>query len=1478
MLRFRLIALSWCALVLSGLVGLAAAPADPASASGPSMVQIVPAPGETLSEFLTVEVQFDQPVTGVNASDLLINGQPATDVSEVVQGQFVFTVPAEANGAIHLQWVSNHGIADESGAPFAGGAWSYTLNTNLPPQVIISEFMASNKRTLRDSDGDSSDWIELFNPSEDEVSLDGWYLTGSSANLQQWQFPAVSIPGRGFLVVFASEKDRRVPGSELHTNFRLSEKGQFLALVSPAGDVASAFAPGYPAQTIDVSYGRAQGAPESVGFFSKPTPGTVNATTGVGFAPAVEFSAVTGLYSNAFSLTLRSATNAVIRYTLNGTLPSISSPAYTQPIPIATTALVRARAFQDRLLPGPVRTENFAFFSNLQNFTSTLPVIVIQTLWRAPVSTTQTTSEFSIFPPRNGVTTLTNTAALTLRGGIHLRGSSTLGLPKSAYAVEFWDEFNNSVDVSLLGLPADSDWVLYAPDQYEPIMIHNPFIYQLSREIGQYSSRTRFVELFVQSKTGVINYTAYRGIYVLEEKIKIGKDRVDIDKLRPQNVTQPTVTGGYLLKVDRTGPGESGIPAAGTTVVYVDPKEKDVRQPARAPQATYIRNYFTNFGKALNAANWRDPVSGYRAFIDEQSWIDYHVLEVLSGNVDTLVLSCYFHKPREGKLTFGPHWDFDRALGSTDGRDSNPRNWNTGSFFSAPWWNKMFADKDFWQHWVDRWQDLRASTFAMDHLGHLIDTLSGELREAQPRETDKWHVGLRGGNGYQGEIDLMKNWLSNRIDFIDKQLTQPVVPSIPPGSVSAGTLLRLSAESPATIYYTLDGSDPRLTQGNLSPTALVYSGPILIDRNVRLFARARDLAKKQSGGPPTASSTPWSSPTVGAYFTAVPQLLVTEINFHPVAPLGATNPPSEYEFIEIKNAGAEPVELAGMVLSGGVSFTFAARGPVARLPSGERLLLVKNQAAFQQAYPALANIAGQYAGSLANGGDRLVLRGPLGERIFDFTFKDSWQRVADGLGFTLTLADEGISPAALGDESNWRASAAVGGSPGLPDARPVPGPAVQVTEIISNALDSGPDEIELYNPSNSEVNLSGWGLTDDPAAPFKYVIPDGVYIPGRGFLVLTSSQFNDGGAGFGLSAAGDSVYLFAADRNGNLTGYYHGFNFGAADPGSSFGLFVTSDGRQRFVRQQESSFGFPNGYPDVGPLVISEIMYSPNSENALQEFVELENITDAPVRLADAANPVNTWRLRGGISYDFSPDVVMGPRESIVITPINPASQFFANQFRSRYGIPTNVRLFGPWSGTLANEGGSVTLERPVSGESNYTLLDAVHYSPRAPWPDVFGGNLGRSISRIGLSFFGDDPANWTATLPTPGQLDSDGDGLPDWWELRNDLDPHSAADDNGTLGDPDGDGFSNYEEFLAGTSPVDANSFLALRQTLTGRLVTLTFSPLIGRSYTVYYADDVSANVWHPLRNFSLVSSTSPIAVYEQASRRARYYKLQVP
>ena len=730
-----------------------------------------------------------------------------------------------------------------------------TFNT-----AYITELLAENKGGLADEDGEHHGWIEIHNGGQATVNLVGWFLTDTRSNLTKWAFPNVALLADKQMLVFASGTNRTNLFAPLHTSFRLAKEGGYLALVNRATNVVSEIL--YAKQSADVSYGSVRGEPQLRGAFPRPTPGKANASSGAGFAPEVKFSRAGGNFTEPFALELSCRTNgALIRYTLDGTLPMSTSMVYSAALRITNSTQLRARAFQEGLLPGPPHSEAYLnLFTNVLEFTSTLPLLVMDTFGKdVPVSDNRTFVHLSLHEPVNGKASLTNAPTLTTRAGYRVRGSTSSGMPQLGFAMEFIDEFNQEKSLAPLGLPADSDWILYAPNSFDPVMIHNPFVHQLSRDLGHWSPRTRFVEVFLVRGAGRVRDTYYNGVYVLEEKIKLSKSRVDIERVGAEDVKPPKVTGGYLFKFDRLGPNEGGLNAGGAGMVYVEPKEPAIMVPQRAPQREYLTKYFTDFQRALDGPNWKDTTQGYRAFFDVEAGIDFHVLEVLSGNVDAIVLSTYFYKPRNGKVTYGPHWDFDRALGSTDGRDDNPRQWNTGPFFSGAWWPRMFSDVDFWQQWVDRWQELRRTHFSVTNLHGLVDRLTGELREAQPREYKRWSFQPRGGS-YQAEIDHMKRWLASRVDFIDGQLVQP------PRLVKEGgdaELLTLRAATNATIYFTLDGTDPRLAQGVISSNAIAYGGPIQLKADARIVARAHNAKQRQSGGPP--ASTPWSGPVKSSY-------------------------------------------------------------------------------------------------------------------------------------------------------------------------------------------------------------------------------------------------------------------------------------------------------------------------------------------------------------------------------------------------------------------------------------------------------------------------------------------------------------------------------------------------------------------------------------------------------------------------------------
>jgi hypothetical protein len=1534
--------------------------------SRPTLTVIYPTAGSLVRGLTSVEVVFSKPVGGVDASDLLIDGQPATGLEIVTPSQFVFSFPQPATGTVQVAWASGNGIHDLSSASngFAGGSWSYTLNPSAPPPgVMISEFMADNSgkqaNSLHDELGNSPDWIELYNGGSTPVSLLGWSLTDDATKPAKWVFPAAMLSANGYLVVFASGRDTNVNG-QLHTNFKLSSSPGYLGLFDPAGNVISEFSPTYPEQYTDISYGRDLLDPTLVGYFTNATPGAANATGGPGFGPDVQFSRAGGTFLNSFSLTLTTTdTNSDIHYVLvtanlaYGTaaitnIPTADSPLYTAPIPITDTTQVRARAFprQGGFWPGAPHTESYVLISSaVATFTSDLPVMLLHNLAGGALSASVAAQNQSVivmlFEPVNGRTSLTNPPTLVTRAGFNIRGSSTAGNPQYNLALEIWDEYNQDNKVPFLGMPAESDWVLYAQDNFDPSYLHNPLIHQLSRDTGRYSSRTRFAEMFLNTSGGMVTYSApvggnYFGLYTVEEKIKRGPDRVDIVKLEPQSTTVPAVTGGYMLKIDRSDPNEATFYDSYLegSIVYVDPPGPEMVDPSRAAQASYIQSYFSQFGAALWGLNYTNKATGYAAYIDVPSWLDHHILNALAWNVDAFRLSGYFYKDYSQKISMGPLWDFDRSLGmSGDNRCFNPRLWyyqaggDQGTdYFGDPalegvrWWQRLFTDPDFWQAWIDRWTDLRRTTLSTNHLYSVITNLSSQLTQAQPREASRWSsqdgVGPRSGtvsaNGYTytfpgtyaGEMAFLKKWLADRTDFIDTNFLRAPVFSGNGGAITSGFTLTITAptiEANTTTYYTLDGTDPRLPGGAANPAAISSSGPITLalTNNARVFARNYNLAHNNmtggtvGGNPPISSH--WSGSTIGTFVVATPPLAITELMYHPVA--SGTNTASDFEFIELKNVGAQPLNLVGISFTNGVYFTFTATNAITNLGPGQYLVLVANSAAFRSRYPAVTNIAGQYTGRLSNGGEHLYLQGALQEPILDFSYDNSWYPTTDGQGFSLVIRNEYAPFNTWTNPASWRPSVALNGSPGSFDGTAPSFPGVVINEALTHTDPPEFDTIELYNPTASPASIGGWFLTDNHSQPAKYCIPAGAIVPPGGYVALDEREFNVGSNAFSLSSLGEEVYLFSGDGT-NITGYRHGFKFGAQVNGVSFGRYVTSDGLEHFVTQKANTLGAANAGPKVGPVVINEIMYAPPplglDADTMDEFIELRNLTGQPAPLFDPLHSTNTWQLQGAVQFTFPLGVTLTPWSYLLVVPFDPANDpVMLNWFRGRYGVDTNTPIFGPWSGHLDNAGERVALympdkpeipPSPIAGYVPQVLVEEVNYLPLAPWP-AGADSTGNSLQRIASAAFADDPANWQAAVPTAGQLnqgaltvDTDHDGLPDEWELANGLDPLDPTGDNGANGDPDHDGMTNWQEYLAGTDPHNSQDALRFDSISFSNLVCLLqFNTHTGRTYSVERLTAFGAeNAWSSLTNFS-PSTSGPVTVPDPQAGAGFFYRLKV-
>ena len=525
-----------------------------------------------------------------------------------------------------------------------------------------------------------------------------------------------------------------------------------------------------------------------------------------------------------------------------------------------------------------------------------------------------------------------------------------------------------------------------------------------------------------------------------------------------------------------------------------------------------------------------------------------------------------------------------------------------------------------------------------------------------------------------------------------------------------------------------------------------------------LSARGEGLIINNDLGRLVSSNRYVGSPSLAQQF-----LRITEIMYNPTPFPDNTNiDAQEFEYIELKNiSSSATIGLAGIHFGQGLTFDFTGSA-VTSLAPGQRVLIVKNLAAFTQRYGGGLPVAGAYQGYLDNGGERVQLLDNSNEEILDFKYENDWYPVTDGAGFSLAIIDENADPDLWDSKTNWRPSGIENGAPALPDVAPPTVAGILVNEVLTHTDPPLLDAVELFNPTTNDVSIGGWFISDDFGTPKKFRIPNGTVILAGGYRVFSEADWNPSQDpnGFAFSSAGDEVYLFSGDAQGNLTGYAHGYQYGAAENGVSFGRYTNSVGDVHFVAQVSRTMPGPNAGPKVGPVIIGEFMYHPpdhadGTDNSTEEYVELHNTGTEDIPLYDPVQPVDTWRLRGGIDFDFPPLVTVPANGFVLVVNFNVADTRALNNFRQKFNVPVDVPVFGPYQGKLNNNNDRIELKKPdlrlPDGTIPYITVEQVDYKDSAPWPETADGT-GASLHRTGSGSYANDPINWKAAAPGPGR------------------------------------------------------------------------------------------------------------------------------
>lgn len=437
---------------------------------------------------------------------------------------------------------------------------------------------------------------------------------------------------------------------------------------------------------------------------------------------------------------------------------------------------------------GAVVSWSIRFGSNVAqpvNFSSSdLPVMMLNTLSQPIVDEPKVMVSMGIIyndpPARNYITDPPNNYSGYAMA--EYRGSSSQMFNKKPYSIKLVNNAGNEIEAPLLGMPAGNEWVLHSAYS-DKSLLRNHFIYNLSNAMGRYAPRTRYVELMVDGH--------YEGVYVLMESIRRSEDRVNIANLTETDLSGDDITGGYIIKIDkRNGSNIDGwyssiastSPSDTVFYQYHYPEEDRIA----LQQKIYIQNYMAAFEQALMSPNYMDPVSGYRQYVDIESFVDFFILNEFSKNVDGYRISTYMYKDKDskgGKLTMGPIWDYDIAFANADfGNATDPTGWQYTSFdinFPMPvWWDRILQDTAFTTRLKCRWEQLRSTVLDLSSMSTFIDQAAAALNESQQRNFTTWPImGIvvwpnpsPVPTTYQEEIDALKNWNADRIAWLDQNI------------------------------------------------------------------------------------------------------------------------------------------------------------------------------------------------------------------------------------------------------------------------------------------------------------------------------------------------------------------------------------------------------------------------------------------------------------------------------------------------------------------------------------------------------------------------------------------------------------------------------------------------------------------------------------------------------------------------------------
>ncbi len=1015
---------------------------------------------------------------------------------------------------------TNGGGSVTRDVPVAVGAVEQPLRLN--------EFLADNGSGLLDEDGTKQDWIEIYNPNAFAVSANGWKLV---SGVTGWTFPNVQLEAGAYLVVFASAKNRVNPAATLHTNFKLGPGGEYLALKKPDNTVATEFAPAYPAQRTDFSCALSGGVPvffavptpgaangASVAGFVADTLFSVNR----GFYTTTQTVAITCATPGA---QIRYTTDSSTPTANTGTV-------YAAPLTISATTVLRARAFLAGFAPSNTDTQTYVFVADVPNqgaapagwpasgvngqvlrygFDATL---------KAQYTAQQLTDALNQVPSFSIVTDQANLTDATT--GIYVNALNKGDAWERGTSVELLnpdrsDGFHINCGLRIRGGYSRNDayakhsFRIYCRSQYGEAKLKHPLFGNTgTNEFQTFDIRSE--QNYSWANDGGTQNTAVREVFCRDLFAAMGQP---VTRSRYYHVYLNGQYWGIFMTEERAQEDFAASYFGGVSADY------DVVQTSNHPDFFYDlasgtldawqqtwnlaracaasptnANYFKVLGR--NADGTRNPA--FPVYIDADHLATYMLLHYYTGDGDGPLSNFlgmnkannwrgFRNRLTDAGWRFFPHdcehtllapsWVVARATNNTTG-GTNRSNF---TYSNSEWIHEDLATNPEYK--------LKIADVAQKYLFNdgaltaakaqpLFDARAAQIPQAIVADCTRWGTSATNHTLAQWNARLANirtNFFPTRAATVFAHLqTRGFIPTATPpvysqrgGQVAPGYALTLSAGAQAgTIYYTLDGSDPRVVGGAVAASALTYSAPLAI--NAPVLVRTRFLN----------TGAVWSA-IDDAAFTIYPpaaagNLVVSKLHYHPPTPTAAEitagfTSSDAFEYIELQNISAGTLDLRGVAVTDGVVFSFASAA-ITSLAAGARVLVVANPAALAARHGTGLPVAGTFTGSFHNAGEFVRVADVNGATIRQFTYDDlaPWPTAADGAGAALVLVNANANPDP-NVAANWRASYVPGGLPGAADAWTV---AVWRAQNFSAADRADPAKEATVWGDNADPDIDGF--------------------------------------------------------------------------------------------------------------------------------------------------------------------------------------------------------------------------------------------------------------------------------------------------------------------------------------------------------------------------------------------------------------------